>query len=148
MEEKWKVMRKWNVIAWKGILFLFTVSWHHSTLLQTHWASVSLKCCPVWFVFVYILTACVFLTRDTVRHPRRLVFGKFVLKPNCSWTEVWLYLSFCIWANFVAMYMAVTLYVAFVKYHCWNLGHVVELGYVKNTTKCVQSNTEIAHFHM
>ena len=34
-----------------------------------------------------ILTACVFITRDTVRHPRRFVFGKFVHKPNCSWSE-------------------------------------------------------------
>ena len=34
-----------------------------------------------------MLTACVFVTRDTVRHPRRFVFGKFVCKPNCSWSE-------------------------------------------------------------
>ena len=34
-----------------------------------------------------MLTACVFVTRDTVRHPRRFVFGKFVLKPNCSGSE-------------------------------------------------------------
>jgi hypothetical protein len=34
-----------------------------------------------------MLTACVFVTRDTVRHPRRFVFGKFVHKPNCSWSE-------------------------------------------------------------
>ena len=88
---KWQVVRKWNVIVWKGVLSLFSVSWHHLTLLQTHWASVSLKSCPVWFVFVYVLTACVFVTRDTVRHPRCFVFGKFVRKPNCSWTEVWLY---------------------------------------------------------
>jgi len=81
------VVRKWNVIVRKGILFLFSVSWHHSTLLQTHWASVSLKSCPVWFVFVYVLTSCVFVTRDTVRHQRRFVFGKFVRKPNCSWSE-------------------------------------------------------------
>ena len=78
---------EWNVIVWKGILFLFSVSWHHSTLLQTHWASLSLKSCPVWFVFVYVLMACVFVTRDSVRHPRRFVFGKFVRKPNCSWSE-------------------------------------------------------------
>ena len=84
---KWKVVRKWNVIVWKAILFLFSVSWHQSTLLQTHWASVSLKSCPVWFVFTYVLTACVFVTRDTVRHPRRFVFRKFVRKPNCSWSE-------------------------------------------------------------
>ena len=31
-----------------------------------------------------MLTACVFVTRDTVRHQRRSVFGKFVRKPNCS----------------------------------------------------------------
>ena len=31
-----------------------------------------------------MLTACVFVTRDTVRHPRRFVFGKFVRKWNCS----------------------------------------------------------------
>jgi len=91
---KWKVVRKWNVIVWEGILFLFSVSWHHSTLLQAQWASVSLKSCPVWFVFVYVLTACVFITRDTVRHPRSFVFGKFVRKPNCSWSEVWLYIRF------------------------------------------------------
>jgi hypothetical protein len=34
-----------------------------------------------------MLTACVIVTRDTVRHPRRFVFGKFVHKPNCSWSE-------------------------------------------------------------
>ena len=34
-----------------------------------------------------MLTACVFVTQDTVRHPRRFVFGKFVCKPNCSWSE-------------------------------------------------------------
>ena len=37
--------------------FLFSVSWHHSTLLQTHSASVLLKSCPVRFVFVYISSA-------------------------------------------------------------------------------------------
>jgi len=31
-----------------------------------------------------MLTACVLVTRDTVCHPRRFVFGKFVRKPNCS----------------------------------------------------------------
>jgi len=78
---KWKVVRKWNIIV------LFSVSWHHSTLLQTHWAPVSLKSCPVWSIFVYVLTACVFVTRDTVCHPRRFVFGKFVRNANCSWSE-------------------------------------------------------------
>jgi len=34
-----------------------------------------------------MLTACVFVTRDTVRYLRRFVFGKFVRKPNCSWSE-------------------------------------------------------------
>ena len=34
-----------------------------------------------------MLTACVFVTRDTVRHPRRFVFGKLVRKPNCSWSK-------------------------------------------------------------
>jgi len=29
-------------------------------------------------------SASVFVTRDTVRHPKRFVFGKFVRKPNCS----------------------------------------------------------------
>ena len=48
---------------------------------------VSLKSCPLWFVFVYVLMVCVFVTRDTVHHPRRFVFGKFVCKPNCSWSE-------------------------------------------------------------
>jgi len=71
----------------RGFFSFFSVSWHHSTLLQTHWASVSLKSYPVWFVFVYVLTACVFVTRDTVRHLRRFVFGKFFRKPNCSWSE-------------------------------------------------------------
>ena len=39
------------------------------------------------FFFTTMLTACVFVTRETVRHPRRFVFGKFVRKPNCSWSE-------------------------------------------------------------
>jgi hypothetical protein len=33
-----------------------------------------------------LLPACVFLTRDTVRHPL-LFFGKFVCEPICSWWE-------------------------------------------------------------
>jgi hypothetical protein len=39
--------------------------------------------------------ACVFVTRDTVCHPRRFVVGKFVLKLNCSWSEAFvnLYLT-------------------------------------------------------
>jgi len=71
----------------RGFFFFFLSLGTNSTLLQTHWASVSLKSCPVWFVFVYVLTACVFVTRDTVRHRRRFVFGTFVRKPNCSWSE-------------------------------------------------------------
>jgi len=35
-----------------------------------------------------MLTACVFVTQDTARHPRRFVFGKFVRKSNCSRYEV------------------------------------------------------------
>jgi hypothetical protein len=31
-----------------------------------------------------LLPACVFVTRDTVRHPRRFIFGKFVREPICS----------------------------------------------------------------
>jgi hypothetical protein len=31
-----------------------------------------------------LLPACVFVTRDTVRHPRRFFFGKFVREPICS----------------------------------------------------------------
>jgi len=34
-----------------------------------------------------MLMACMFVIRDTVRHPRRFVFGKFVRKPNCSWSK-------------------------------------------------------------
>jgi hypothetical protein len=31
-----------------------------------------------------LLPACVFVTRDTVRHPRLFFFGKFVREPICS----------------------------------------------------------------
>jgi hypothetical protein len=31
-----------------------------------------------------LLPACVFLKRDTVRHPRSILFGKFVREPICS----------------------------------------------------------------
>jgi hypothetical protein len=31
-----------------------------------------------------LLPACVFVTRDTVRHPRGFCFGKFVREPICS----------------------------------------------------------------
>jgi hypothetical protein len=34
-----------------------------------------------------LLPACVFVTRDTVRHPRRFLFGKFVREPICSWWQ-------------------------------------------------------------
>jgi hypothetical protein len=46
------------------------------------------KCCCLegggGVLFLFFLKASVFVTRDTVRHPRRSVFGKFVRKPNCS----------------------------------------------------------------
>jgi hypothetical protein len=38
-----------------------------------------------------LLPACVFVTRDTVRHPRLILFGKFVGDERRSWTEVPLY---------------------------------------------------------
>ena len=38
---KWKVARKWNVIVWKGILFLFSVSWHHSCVLNSRHSTSS-----------------------------------------------------------------------------------------------------------
>ena len=75
---KWKVVRKWNVIVWKGILFLFSVSWHHSTLLQTHWASVSLKSFPLWFVFVYVL--------------------------KCFWCDTWHYHWKCLCCGLLLLY--------------------------------------------
>jgi hypothetical protein len=34
-----------------------------------------------------LLPTCVFVTRDSVRHPRRFLFGKFVREPICSWWE-------------------------------------------------------------
>ena len=89
---KWKVVRKWNVIVWKGILFLFSVFFFPTTMLA----------------------ACVFVTRDTVRHPRRFLFGKFVRKPNCSWSDafvnrgltIYIYISpywyiFVYWRNII-----------------------------------------------
>jgi hypothetical protein len=78
MEESWrrkcKVVRKWNVIVWKGILFFFCL-------------------------FSTKLTVCVFVTRDTVRHPRRFVFGKFVRKPNCSWSEAFVNRGLTVFVN-------------------------------------------------
>jgi hypothetical protein len=37
-----------------------------------------------------LLPTCVFITRDTVRHPRRFLFGKFVRKPICSWWKAFM----------------------------------------------------------
>jgi hypothetical protein len=34
-----------------------------------------------------LLPVCVFVTRDTVRHPRLFLLGKFVREPICSWRE-------------------------------------------------------------
>jgi len=99
---KWKVVRKWSVIVWKGILFLFLVSWHHSTLLQTHWASVSLKSCPVWFVLsTFWLLACSYLeTQYIIRDAlcsENLFVNRNVRDPRRSWTEVWLYCNYNGW---------------------------------------------------
>jgi hypothetical protein len=33
-----------------------------------------------------LLPGCVFVIRETVRHPRRFLLGKSVREPNCSWT--------------------------------------------------------------
>jgi len=84
---KWKVVRKCNVIVWKGILFPFfcllapldSVSDPLGLCLTKKLSSVN--------CFFCVLTACVFVTRATVRHSRRYVFGKFVRKPNFSWSE-------------------------------------------------------------
>jgi hypothetical protein len=60
---KWKVVRKWNVIVWKGVLFLFSVFYFHD------------------------------VDGLRVRNSRHstssetFVFGKFVRKPNCSRSE-------------------------------------------------------------
>jgi hypothetical protein len=40
-----------------------------------------------------LLPACVFITWDAIRHPRRFLFGKFVCDERRSWTEVPLYCS-------------------------------------------------------
>ena len=47
------------------------------------------------------LTACVFVTRDTVRHPRRFVFGKFVRKPNCSRSDAFVNRGLTVQQNFI-----------------------------------------------
>jgi len=54
---KWKAVRKWNVIVWKGILFLFFRDVDGLRVRNSR----------------------------HIRHPRRFVFGKFVRKLNCSW---------------------------------------------------------------
>jgi hypothetical protein len=41
-----------------------------------------------------LLPACVFVTRDTVRHARPFFFGKFVRDERRSWTEVPLYMQY------------------------------------------------------
>jgi len=45
----------------------------------------------------------VFVTRDTVHHPRRFVFGKFVRKPNCSWSVAFVNRGVTVY--FVNLYM-------------------------------------------
>ena len=81
---KWKVVRKWNVIVWKGIFFSFFLSLG-STRLCFRPTGPDTLILPAYRSTM--LTAWKFVTRDTVRHPRRFVFGKFVRKPNCSWSE-------------------------------------------------------------
>ena len=79
MEESWrrkcKVVRKWNVIVWKGILFLFFCLFFSPTML----------------------TACVFVTRDSTSSEKLCVrkicsLNRIVHDPRLSWKEVWLYL--------------------------------------------------------
>jgi hypothetical protein len=41
-----------------------------------------------------LLLACVFVNRDTIRHPRLFFFGKFVRDERRSWTDVPLYINF------------------------------------------------------
>ena len=69
---------------------LFSVSWHPlDSASDPVGLKQSLRILPTLILPAYrsTLTACVFVDRDTVRHPRRFVFGKFVRKPNCSWSE-------------------------------------------------------------
>jgi len=63
------------------------------------------------FIFVVLiacrstmLTACVFVTRDTVRHPRRFVFGKFVRKPSYSWSEAFVNRGLTVFGKIALIY--------------------------------------------
>jgi len=100
---KWKVVRKGNVIVWKGILFLFSVSWHHSTLLQTHFI-VNLQAHVLPGHTISSVTAESSLSKPkSVRNSRhitssetlcvleKLFVNRIVHDPRRSWTEVWLY---------------------------------------------------------
>jgi hypothetical protein len=53
-----------------------------------------------------MLTVCVSVTRDAVRHPRHFVFGKFVRKPNCSWSEAFVNRGLTVqWLRELLMYV-------------------------------------------
>ena len=88
---KWKAVRMWNVIVWKGDSFsLFCLLAPLDCASDPLGLKHSLRTLPTPILPAYrstMLTARVFVTRDTLRHPRRFVFGKFVRKPNCSWSE-------------------------------------------------------------
>jgi len=89
---RWKVVRKWNVIVWKGdsFFFFFCLLAPLDSVSDPLGLKQILRILPTLILPAYrstMLMACVFVTRDTVRHLRRFVFGKFVRKPNCSWSE-------------------------------------------------------------
>jgi hypothetical protein len=114
MEESWRrewnVVRKWNVIVWKGILFLFSVFWYS----EFEWTKTTQQLtfsADRYFPLDHSSTNAAeadtsslslhdvdgFRVRNSRHssHPRWFAFGKFVRKLNCSWSEAFLnrYLS-------------------------------------------------------
>ena len=75
------------------------------------------------------MTACVFVTRDTVRHPRRFVFGKFVRKPNCSWSEAFVNggLTVVVKIFVVILYKIILRWNSDVIYTYWVLNIIIKL---------------------
>jgi len=107
---KWKVVRKWNVIVWKGDSFSFFCLLALPYCFRRNWpigvadsvffpldhSSTNTAVADTLSLSLHDVDGLRVRNSRHVTSSESFVFGKFVRKPNCSWSEefvnpVWLY---------------------------------------------------------
>jgi hypothetical protein len=89
-----------------------------------------------------LLPACVFVTRDTVRHPRRFFFVKFVREPICSWCEAFVNRSSAAPVNYYVFPPPTGFYLGVTWFESRS-GDISSWLNFHGFTQCVEENTGV-----